>query len=392
MVCSFGSFTTILAMTLLLPILPIYVAGLGVSGQAAITMWSGVAYAATFVTAALTAPLWGRLSDRFGRKPMLIRASLGMAVAMSLIGMAQNVEQLVALRLLAGLLGGYASGSTILVAAQTPKRHSAGALGILSSAIMAGNIIGPLTGGFVGQVIGIQDTFLAAGAFIFLGFLGTAFFLKEERKRPDRSRVVRTGWAEVPRKRLILALLSLSALLMFAVISVEPIITVHIEDLLGRGAPVAVVAGIVFSLGAAGTIVSGPGLGRLADRIGHTRVLTLSLAVATILLALQAVTTDIWQFALLRLFMGVALGGVTPTIIATIRGLLPESSVGLVLGYNVSAQYVGQVVGPLTAGWVGGVLGTSEVFWMTAAVAGIGTMLAFGIRRRLMASEVVEPS
>ena len=87
---------------------------------------------------------------------MLIRASLGMAVAMSLIGMAHNVWQLVALRLLAGLLGGYASGSTVLVATQTPKARSGWALGVLSSGIMAGNLVGPLIGGALPPLIGIR--------------------------------------------------------------------------------------------------------------------------------------------------------------------------------------------------------------------------------------------
>jgi MFS family permease len=108
--CLLGSFSTIAAMTMLLPYLPLYVEHLGVRGHAAIERWSGIAYAATFLTAALTAPLWGRLGDRYGRKPMLLRASLGMAIAMSLIGLAQNVEQLVLLRLLTGVLGGYSSG------------------------------------------------------------------------------------------------------------------------------------------------------------------------------------------------------------------------------------------------------------------------------------------
>ena len=113
-VCVFGCFTTIVAMTLLLPFLPLYVEQLGVTDHAAIAEWSGAAYGATFLhRGALCAPLWGRLADLYGRKLMLIRASLGMAVAMSLIGMAQNVWQLVALRLLAGLLGGYASGSVV---------------------------------------------------------------------------------------------------------------------------------------------------------------------------------------------------------------------------------------------------------------------------------------
>jgi MFS family permease len=74
-------------MTLLLPFLPIYVEQLGVTDQVAIVQWSGAAYGATFLTAALFAPLWGRLGDQYGRKLMQIRASLSMAIAMSLIGL-----------------------------------------------------------------------------------------------------------------------------------------------------------------------------------------------------------------------------------------------------------------------------------------------------------------
>src|SRR5471030_1298235 len=170
-VCVFGSFTTIIAMTLLLPFLPLYVEQLGVTSHAAIGQWSGLAYGATFFSAALTAPLWGRLGDRYGRKLMLIRASLGMA---------HSVWQLVALRLLAGLLGGYASGSMILVATQTPKARTGWALGVLSSGIMAGNFIGPLIGGTLPPLIGIRATFIVAGATIFVSFLATTFLLKEE--------------------------------------------------------------------------------------------------------------------------------------------------------------------------------------------------------------------
>src|ERR1700751_1807556 len=184
-VCVFGSFTTIVAMTLLLPFLPLYVEQLGVTDHAAIVQWSGIAYGATFLSAALTAPLWGRLGDRYGRKLMLIRASLGMAVAMSLIGMAHNVWELVGLRLLAGLLGGYASGSTVLVAAQTPKSRTGWALGVLSSGIMAGNLVGPLIGGVLPPLIGIRSTFLLAGAVIFVSFLGTHFFIPEEKRAPQ---------------------------------------------------------------------------------------------------------------------------------------------------------------------------------------------------------------
>ena len=383
LVCALGSFTTIIGMTLILPILPLYVRDLGVDDRAAVTLWSGLAYAATFLTAALTAPLWGYLGDRFGRKPMLIRASLGMAIAMSLIGLAQDVTQLVLLRLLVGLLGGYASGSTILVAAQAPKDRSAWALGTLSSAIMAGTIAGPLIGGTLAQTIGVQGAFLATGGLIFLAFIGTTLFLKEAPglDRGTKKSVPSSSWAAVPYTLPVIALLSLSALLMFATISVEPIIAEHVRSLTGSTDDTAIYAAVVFSITAFGTILSGPNLGRLADRIGHMQVLTLSLIAATLFLAAQAVVDNLIAFAILRFLTGVALGGITPTVVATIRRLLPDTSVGLVLGYNVSAQYIGQVAGPILAGWLGGIAGTHSVFIATAIITALGLIAAIAIRR-----------
>jgi len=383
LVCALGSFTTIIGMTLILPILPLYVRDLGVDDRAAVTLWSGLAYAATFLTAALTAPLWGYLGDRFGRKPMLIRASLGMAIAMSLIGLAQDVTQLVLLRLLVGLLGGYASGSTILVAAQAPKDRSAWALGTLSSAIMAGTIAGPLIGGTLAQTIGVQGAFLATGGLIFLAFIGTTLFLEEAPRldRGTKKSKPSSSWAAVPYKLPVIALLSLSTLLMFATISVEPIIAEHVRSLTGSTDDTALYAAVVFSITAFGTILSSPNLGKLADRMGHMQVLTLSLVAATLFLAAQAVVDDLIAFAILRFLTGIALGGITPTVVATIRRLLPDTSVGLVLGYNVSAQYIGQVAGPVLAGWLGGIAGTHSVFIATAIITAVGLITATAIQR-----------
>ena len=76
---------------MLLPFLPLYVAQLGVKSQADVVQWSGIAFGATFFGTAITAPIWGKLADRYGRKRMLVRAAIGMAVVMSLIGMARDV-------------------------------------------------------------------------------------------------------------------------------------------------------------------------------------------------------------------------------------------------------------------------------------------------------------
>lgn len=372
-VCMFGSFTTIVAMTLLLPFLPLYVEQLGVRDHAAIVQWSGVAFGATFASAALVAPLWGRLADRHGRKLMLIRASLGMALAMALIGLAQNVYQLVGLRLLAGLLGGYASGSMVLVATQTPRDRTGWALGTMSSAIMAGNLVGPLIGGFLPPLIGIRWTFFGAGAVIFIAFLATLFLIREER-RPAGEALQKppASWAGVPDKRPVLAMLFTGMLLMLANMSIEPIITVYVAPLVADPAQVTVMAGFVMAAAALGSILSAARLGRLADRVGHWNVIIGCLAVSAVLLIPQAFVTQGWQLVLLRFLMGLSLGGLLPCIAAVIRHSVPAGVAGSMLGYSISAQYVGQVAGPVLGGFVGGHYGMRSVFLATCVLMALG--------------------
>jgi len=380
-VCTIGSFTTIVAMTLLLPFLPLYVEEIGVTGRAAIVQWSGVAYGATFFTAALTAPLWGRLGDRYGRKLMLIRASLGMAVAMSLTGMAQTIDQLVAVRLLTGLLGGYASGSMILVAAQTPRRRAGWALGVLSSGIMAGNLVGPLIGGVLPPLIGIRATFWLSGAAIFVSFLGTTFFLREA-PRPAAARKAGPGslWGQIADPRPVAAMLATGLLLTFALTSIEPIITVYVA-LFAPPDAVTFVSGLAMSAGALGGVLSGPRLGRLGDRFGPWRLVALSLAAAALLLVPQAFVTASWQLVSLRFVMGAALGGLAPGMAAVIRHSAPEAIAGSLLGWSVSAQYVGQVLGPLAGGFLGGHIGMRAVFLGTAVLMAAGALVNFALER-----------
>ncbi|MGB3646243.1 MAG: MFS transporter [Mesorhizobium sp.] len=373
-----GSFTTIVAMTLLLPFLPLYVEELGVSGHAAIVQWSGIAYGATFFAAALVAPLWGRLGDRYGRKLMLVRASFGMAVAMSLTGMVQDIWQLVLLRVLIGLAGGYSSGSTILVAMQTPKNRSGWALGTLAAGIMAGNLVGPLVGGALPPLIGIRNTFFLAGGVIFLSFLATTLFIKEHpQRRPAAAGEARTkrqagAWARIPDKGPVAAMLFTGMLLMFATMSIEPILTVYVGQLVERRESVTLISGVVMSAAALGSILSASRLGKLADRVGHWNVITGALAVAALLLIPQAFVSHSWQLIVLRFLMGLALGGLLPCITTVIRHNVPDAVGGNVLGLSISAQYVGQVAGPLAGGFVGGHFGMPAVFLFTSALMALG--------------------
>ncbi|WP_106854050.1 MFS transporter [Caballeronia novacaledonica] len=362
-ICLFGSFATVFAMTLVLPFLPLYVGELGVRGHAAIVQWSGIAFGANFLAAGLIAPLWGHLGDRFGRKPMLVRASLGMALTMPLMGMSTNIWQFVGLRLLAGIAGGYSSGATILIAVQTPKHRVGWALGVLASGVMAGNLLGPLAGGSLPSLIGIRATFWFSGALILIAFLATVLYLREE---PGKFRVAKEqrsgGWSQVQNKSIVLAMLGTGLLLMIANMSIEPIITVYVATLVDHPARVTLFSGFVMSTAALGSIVSASRLGRIADRVGHTKVIIIALTTAGVLLIPQALVTSAWQLIVLRFLMGLSLGSLLPCIAAVIRHNVPENFVGTAMGYSLSSQFSGQVLGPLIGGFIGGQIGMRAVF------------------------------
>lgn len=374
LVCLIGSFTTLVAMSLMLPFLPLYVEQLGVTDHAAIVQWSGIAYGATFLAAAIVAPFWGTLGDRYGRKLMLIRASFGMAVAMSLMGMVDNIWQLVALRLFVGVAGGYSSGSMILVATQTPKDRTGWALGALSAGIMAGNLAGPLLGGALPPLMGIRATFWLAGGVIFLTFLATTFLIREERKPPKRAKEQKSGsvWSAIPDKRPVVAMLATGMLLLFANMSIEPIITVYVMQLMDDRSKVTLISGVVMAAAALGSILSASRLGRLADRIGHAKVIIGAMAVSALLLIPQAFVTEAWQLIGLRFLMGLALGGLLPCISSVIRHNVPDRVAGGVLGLSVSSQYVGQVAGPVVGGFIGGHIGMPAVFLFTCLIMAAG--------------------
>ena len=389
-VCLFGSFTNMMAMTLLLPFLPVYVAELGVKSPAAIVQWSGIAYGITFLGAGLLAPVWGKVADLYGRKLILMRASLGMAISMSLIGVADNVWQLVALRLLAGILGGYTSGAIVLVATQTPKTHSGWALGTLSTGVMAGTLLGPLIGGVLPGLIGVRSTFFLAGGVIFIAFLATCFLIREDRPAGAgaRRRAVKGAWSMIPDRRPVIAMLATATMLMLANMSIEPIITVYVGTL--ASTDVVLMAGVVMAASAFGSILAAPRLGRLADRIGTWRVIIICLLVTGALLVPQAFVTTVWELVVLRFLMGMSLGGLLPCINATIRHNVPDGVAGTILGYGTSAQFAGQVIGPVVGGFVGGHLGMRAVFLATTVLIFAGAAYNGAVSRAVGRSPVIK--
>jgi len=388
-ICVFGSFTTLVSLSMLLPFLPLYVQQLGVTDQAAIVQWSGIAFSATFFATGVTAPLWGMLADRFGRKPMLIRAAVGMTVVMSLIGVVHNVTELVALRFIAGLIGGYASASIVLVGTQTPPERSGWALGLLSTGALTGNLVGPMVGGLLPGWIGIRGTFFAGGGMIGIAAILSIFALRED-FRPaldSKQRAASRAAAPTTNRTAVIVLMMTAMMVLLANMSIEPIITIYVAQLDVSNDHLVQLAGFIMASSAFGSILTAAKLGALADRIGGWRVITGCLFLSGIAMLPQAVVTAWWQLAALRCLMGMAIAGLLPSIAKLVRNAVNDTNAGKILGWLQSSQFAGQVVGPLLGSLIGVHVGLRAVFVATGVL-----LIAFaGITRWARPASALSP-
>ncbi len=174
-----GCFLTGAAFSLVMPFLPLYVEQLGVTGHSALNMWSGLVFSITFLFSAVASPFWGGLADRKGRKIMLLRSALGMAIVMMLMGLAQNIWQFLILRALLGLLG-FIPNANALIATQIPRQKSGWALGTLSTGAVSGALLGPLAGGFLADHWGLRTVFFLTASVLLVCFILTLFFIREQ--------------------------------------------------------------------------------------------------------------------------------------------------------------------------------------------------------------------
>lgn len=365
-----GCFFTGLAMSQILPFLPLYVEQLGVSGHQSLSIWSGLVFSGTFLVSALVSPLWGSLADRKGRKLMLLRASLGMAIVIALQGMVTNVYQLFALRALMGLTSGYIPNAMALVASQVPRDKSGWELGTLSTGQISGVIAGPLLGGLMADHLGLRVVFFVTAGLMFVSFLITLFLIKERRievKKADRLSG-KAVFQSLPYPALIVTLFISTLMIQLANSSISPILTLFIKELSGDSGNIAFISGMIAAVPGVAALISAPRLGRLGDRIGTARILLAALGLTTLLFAIMAWVETPLQLGILRFLLGFADGALMPAVQTLLLKYSSDQVTGRIFGYNQSFMYLGNVVGPLIGSGVSALMGFRWVFAVTAVL------------------------
>ncbi|MFT6460722.1 MAG: DHA1 family tetracycline resistance protein-like MFS transporter [Maricaulis maris] len=335
---------------LIIPVMPDLIeelTGLQANNAAVLGAWLMVSYAGMqFVFA----PIVGGLSDRFGRRPVLLAALGGFAIDYLIMGFAPVFWLLIVGRILAGIFGASYSTANAFIADITPPEQRAARFGLIGAAFGVGFTLGPAIGGFLGDSFGPRAPFFAAavlaGANFIYGLIILPETLKAENRRPfDIMRANPLGSLLQMRKYPAVLVLMSAIFLMLLGHSVYPAIWSYYTDF-KFGWSSRDIGLSLMAVGLSSAIVQG-GLTRiLVPKLGEWRAIALSLSLAVIAYALYGLATTGWMVYAIILFA--ALGGIgQPALQGVMSRIVPANAQGELQGAMTSLQSLSMIVGPL---------------------------------------------
>lgn len=367
---------SLIGFSFVYPFLPLFIQTLGVHGSA-VPLWSGVISFSTSIPMALVSPVWGALADRYGRKPMVVRAMASGVLTTGLLIVAPNVWFVLVLRMVQGILTGSVAASQALVASVTPREEMSFSMGLMQSAVFSGGAVGPLVGGLLDDHLGFRGTFAVGAGMLLLAALLVLFFVDEEFERPTVAAAVSLNplasirGAAVSPGLLVMALVLFMA--QFSNIMPAPILAIFVPHL--SGVPrlhgqlqTSTVVGVILAMEGICAALASTQARRLTDRFGYRGVLIFAVALAGIVYAPAFAAQSVWHLVLVRAAEGLSLGAAMPVASAIIGLITPEKSRAAAYGLTSSASSFGFAFGPLAGGLLGAAFGLRAVFLITAVM------------------------
>jgi len=354
---------------IILPIMPFYAQSMGASAT-----HLGLLFATYSLMQFIFSPLWGRYSDRVGRRPVLIVGLMGMALSFVLFGLAQALWMLYAARVLGGLLSSAVLPTAMAYVADStdPKRRGKG-MGLMGAAMALGMIFGPAIGGFLGGLSPSVPFFAAAGLTILVAGFAT-LFLPESLSLQERAQTRRQGRQRGTAHGRLFALLYspvgplliLAFLSQLAFASLFGTFALFAEAKLGFGEEEM---GVLFvAMGLIGALGQGLLVGRAIGRWGEGRVIQIGLTVSGFGFLSLLLAYDLQSLIALASLMGMGNALLMPAISSLASKRTSPDQQGNVMGVLNSYQSLGRIVGPLLGGLVFDLLGYQYPYVMGGAI------------------------
>ncbi|MEX0891322.1 MAG: MFS transporter [Gemmatimonadota bacterium] len=366
-----------LGFGIVIPVLPFYALELDASPLQVtllIASYSAMQLVAT--------PIWGRVSDHHGRRPLLVAGLFVSSFSYFIFGLATTLTTLLLSRIAAGAAGGTVSVAQAYMADSTSDEDRAHGMGLIGAASGMGFMMGPAIGGFFSSFGYAAPGFVAAGLCALNGV--AAFFLLPESRPPEmRERTglgeaaTLRGWLAAMTARPMGRLLGVYFLAISAFAAMTALLALYME---ARFAVDARTMGIIFTIaGGATVVVRGWLLGRLVRRYGEPAVVRLGVVALFLSLAVVPLIPGTWWMAMVVPVWAFGAGTLFPALAALVSRVSHAGSQGSVLGGQQVVGGLGRVAGPIWGGWLFQTLSTGAPFQVGALlVAGAG-VLALGL-------------
>lgn len=361
---------------------------LGVADAHYTGLLSALVYAGPMMAAMLLTPMWGRLGDRTGHKPMILRALLALAVCQALAAIAQDPWLLVAIRVVQGALAGFIAAAQAYALACCGDGGRGHILARLQSATAVGSLAGPVLGGWLMDVSGFALLCYSATAVCLL-CAALSLWLPSD---APRARPARNATRSALPKGWLGAMLGIIVLIQAAKMMPQPFYALYVADVLH--AP-AWLIGASYAASALTLALSAPLWGRLFDRHppAHTlRIIEWVTWACALTLAFTAMASEWLGFLASRLLWGVWQGALLPVAYTLIASTVPPSQQGFALGLGNSAAKAGALCGALIGGIGMGMVGLAHSFWLVALTYAVAAVGIRGIRGLARAPEPSDSS
>ncbi|MDX5326582.1 MAG: MFS transporter [Bacteroidota bacterium] len=381
-------FIDLLGFGLIIPILPIYAKQIGADG-----FTIGLIAGSFSLMQFLFASFWGGLSDRYGRRPIILSAITVMAFSYFLFAHATTLWLLLLSRILSGIGGANLSAAQAYISDVTPVERRTKAFGILGAAFGLGFIFGPPLGGFLKENYGLPYVGYAAMAFCLVNLISAYFFLPESNKDPEKgSRIFPNPFGDIfrsLRRDLIRELLMINFVFIVAFSLMQVTAALMWEEHYELS---EAEVGYVFAyIGVLAVIIQGGLIGKINKWLGEKKMLTYGvLLMGTGLTLMPFVPKDLFipleLLCLLLISLGVAF--LTPTINSVLSQVAEKKEQGKILGINQSFGSLARFLGPLVGGSVYGI-GYRYPYILSGIIMALVFGMALSLIRKLESQGVL---
>ena len=371
-----AALANVIGLGVIVPLLPYFALHHGASAGEAAWLFS-VFSLAQF----LTAPLWGLLSDKIGRKPVILISFLGTTAAYLWLAFADTLLTIYLARIFAGVMNGWLATSQAFIADVTDEEGRAKGMGMLGAAFGLGFIFGPALGGYLagGADVNYQLPMIIAAVGSAAAFAISAVMLREPERHQTRGESTLTFLPKLCAIPSLVTMIALYFALFFVFSGMESTLALWCDNVLGMG-PQQVGYYLAFA-GICGVIVQGWLVGKLAPRIGESRLVLIGLFTLAIGLAgLPCVPEPIWLVLPIAL-LSIGFGFANPSLQSLISRAAPENLRGGTMGVAQSANSLGRILGPAWAGYAFLAAGVSAPF-ISGAVLLIPVLIVTAILAR----------